>query len=81
MDYQAALAKLDALRLALERQMARDPNSSKDFPELCMLYGEVEEIVHRFAGVSKIEVPNNFSKPATYPNFIEAGFLSGRTIH
>lgn len=81
MDYKTALVKLDALRSAIEQQMADHSPSKERYANICMLYGEVEEVVHRFGGVSKIEVPNNFSKAPTYPNFIEAGFLSGRTIH
>ncbi len=80
MDYTAALEKLEALRLALRRQIVSP--SEDDYEKLCLLYGEVEEIVHRFGGESRVEVPLDYgAKPAVYPNFIEAGFMSGRTIH
>jgi hypothetical protein len=80
-DYKAALQKLEALRQAMQKQLAASP-SQEDYEAFCVLYGEVEETIHRFAGNSKVEVPlHHGAKPAVYPNFIEAGFLSGRTIH
>jgi hypothetical protein len=83
MDYKAALEKLESLRAAIEKQRAaRGSQSPDDFQRLCILYGEAEEIITRFAGISKVQVPLLAGdKPAEYPNFIEAGYLSGRTIH
>lgn len=83
MDYKNALTKLEALRNAIEGNLkAGHVQSPEEYAELCVLYGEAEEIVTRFGGVSRVEVPlHHDAKPAVYPNFIEAGFLSGRTIH
>jgi hypothetical protein len=81
MDYKAALEKLEALREAMQKQLTSGP-SPEDYENFCILYGQVEETIHRFAGDSKVEVPlGHGAKPAVYPNFIEAGYLSGRTIH
>jgi hypothetical protein len=82
MDYQVALTKLEALRAAIEKHRASPSPSNEDYQNLCILYGEVEEIIHRFAGDSRVEVPLHYGgKSAIYPNFIEAGYLSGRSIH
>jgi hypothetical protein len=84
MDYQAALAKLEALLATMDKIRANrgSPSARDDYNELCALYGETEEIIKRFGGVSKVEVPMfGDTKPSVYPNFIEAGYLSGRTIH
>jgi len=82
MDYKGALEKLEALRRAMERQDASNSASPQDYQELCMYYGECEEIIHRFTGNSSVAVPlSHGAAPAIFPNFIEAGYLSGRTIH
>jgi hypothetical protein len=81
MDYKTALEKLEALLHLIERQKGGS-YSPEEFRELCMLYGECEETIHRFAGISRVIVPSFEAKSAEYPNFIEAGHLSGRTtIH
>lgn len=78
MDYKGALAKLERLRVA----MSKPQRSREEQDELCVLYGEVEEVVRRFAGDSIIEVPRGMSQGVdTYHNFIEAGYLSDRSIH
>lgn len=83
MDYKATLAKLEAFRAVIEKYMAHWTNASREeYVELCTLYGEVEEVIKRFGGESRIEVPERSDvKPSVYPNYIEAGFLSGRTFH
>ena len=83
MNFKEALVKLEALRGAIEK--VRDvsgPHPEED-QNIAEIYGEVEEIVHRFAKDEKIEVPSRYGnvKPNIYPNFIEAGYLSGRNIH
>jgi REase_DpnII-MboI len=84
MDYQAALAKLEALRGSMDklRTNISSASSKQDHDELCVRYGEAEEIIEQFGGVSRVEVPMfGSTKPSVYPNFIEEGYLSGRTIH
>ena len=83
MDYNVALGKLEALRIAVEKHQTDRPSPSpEDYQDLCLLYGEAEELIHRFAGTSKVEVPVDVgAKPAVYPSSIEAGFMSGRTIY
>ncbi len=45
-----------------------------------MLYGEVEELIHRIDGVREITV-NGRGGSSIYKDYISAGFLSGRTFH
>ena len=80
MEYKAALEKLELLREAMQKQMTSSP-SQEDHENFCLLYGQLEETIHRFARNSKIEVPFLHGvKPSVYPNYIEAAFLSGRTF-
>jgi len=79
LNYQVALEKLEALRDCLEKAQS-GVETQEDRSNLCMRYGEVEEIINRFGGVNRIEVPERGGK-SVYPNYIEAGYLSGRTIH
>jgi len=83
MDYKDAPAKLEALRAAMDKHRSNAGSAPKDYEQLCILYGEAEETIRRFSVDSKVEVPQHHGglKPAVYPNFIEAGYLSGRTIH
>jgi REase_DpnII-MboI len=81
MDYNVALSKLENLLVAMKKIMTPSPQKD-DYESFCTLYGEVEELVRRFGGENRVEVPLfSGAKSAVYPNFIEAGFLSGRTIH
>lgn len=79
MDYQGALEKLEALLEYLEKDKS-GKMTAEDRSILCMRYGEVEEIINRFGGVDRIEVHGRGGK-SVYPNYIEAGYLSERTIH
>lgn len=86
MDYKNILIKLELLREKANRCMTTDYSSSehqalKD--DIAILYGELEEVITRIAGIRKILVPATFSDTAAseYPNFIEAGFLSNRGEH
>lgn len=82
MDYKGALEKLEALRVALENYKAnRFSSRTKQFENLCALYGEMEEVICRFAGISNIEVPGIVgSKPNIYPNFIEAALSTSHYL-
>ena len=82
MDYTTALQKLEALRLAIEEDLTGSSRTTEQRHQLYMLYGECEEIIRRFTADAHIRVPQGYgAPPVEYPNFIEAGFLSGRSIH
>lgn len=81
MNYKNALNTLNEM-LALVNKTARDGWSREDHDNLASLYGEVEDVIHKIEGKSKIEVEiHGRTKPIIYSNFIEAGYLSGRTFH
>lgn len=48
--------------------------------EICETYGEVADVFDEIIGKQGIEVPGRRVK-SKYPNYFEAGFLSGCTIH
>jgi predicted nucleotide-binding protein len=48
--------------------------------EICETYGEVADIFDEVVGKQKIQVSGRGGK-SEYPNYFEAGFLSGRTFH
>jgi hypothetical protein len=87
MDYPSALEKLEHLRALIETYMpiwSRSTPESKELRDrICEAYGEVEEIIERVDGRREIDVPplQGGMAPTVYPNFVEAGFLSGSTIH
>jgi hypothetical protein len=79
MNYKETLENLEAFKALVDniRNLTKE-----DREKLYMLYGAIEEVINRFGGVSKIEVPSHGSgKPSIYNNFVEAGYLSGRTFH
>lgn len=77
MDYKTALTKLEAL-LALLDQSEQSPETRD---QAHMLYGEVEDIITRLVGTRNIQVPLHGNLTGAFPNFIEAGYFSGRSIH
>ena len=83
MDYKKALVKLESFRALLQCVIRGEASLPKDqTDQIYIQYGELEELITRFAGIDKISVPLHYgAKDAIYPNYIEAGFLSGRTIH
>lgn len=86
MDYKDALRRLEELQALIEEYRGRMYKSGENTQDLsrriCEKYGEVEDVIDRLAGRSEIAVPiHGGAKPVIYPNFIEAGYLSGRTIH
>lgn len=85
MDYKDALRRLEEFRVLVEEHNKTKYDSGDESQSLARRlfekYGEIEDIVEQFAGRSEIAVPSINAKPAIYPNFIEAGYLSGRAIH
>lgn len=73
MNYKNALEILESLLDAIEKK--------EDQKIIATRYGAAEEIIHRFGGIAKVEIPQGFGVTSTYPNYIEAGYLSNRTTH
>ncbi|HUF37696.1 MAG TPA: hypothetical protein VMN57_04170, partial [Anaerolineales bacterium] len=50
--------------------------------EVYLMYGELEDVFDQFLGTSQISVPSaRGGTTSIHKNYIEAGYLSGRTIH
>jgi len=87
MSYKEALIKLERLLGLIEQYMPimhdSTPEAKQLSRQICDAYGEVEDIIERVEGHREVEVPTQRGglKAETYPNFIEAGFLSGFSIH
>jgi hypothetical protein len=86
-DYAKALERLEHLRGLIDRKLPRMYESSaegKALPqEISEVYRELEDLIERFVGRSEISVPaaRGGTPPSVHPNFIAAGFLSGRALH
>lgn len=79
MNYQEVLKNLEAFKALVERD---DKWDKKTHEKICMLYGSIEEVINRFGGVDKIEVPVYGNvKPVVYSNLVAAAYLSGSTYH
>jgi predicted nucleotide-binding protein len=88
MDYAAKLAALEGLKELVDQYAStiRDAERGEERKMLrdniCDLYGQVADVYAEFVGNKSIAVPMFGSgTPSHYPNYFEAGFLSGRTIH
>jgi predicted nucleotide-binding protein len=86
MDYGSKLQRLEYLRGLVERYVPLMYGSSEEVQrlhrELCEVYGEVADAFEETVGRQRIDVPNSGGGGSSaYPNFFEAGFLSGRSIH
>jgi uncharacterized protein (TIGR02391 family) len=86
MDYKDSLSRLEELRELLDRYKERMYSSDEEVKKLhqqvCEKYGEVKNIIEHVVGRDRISVPIRGNvQPSIYTNFIEAGFLSGRSIH
>ena len=87
MNYEDALKRLERLRELIDKYMPLQNQSAPDVQDLLRqiyeAYGEVEEIIERIEGRGSVTVPplRGGMQPATYSNFIEAGFLSGFNAH
>ena len=78
MNYQEVLKNLEAFKAFVERDDKWDKETHE---KICMLYGSIEEVINRFGGIDKIEVPIDGVKPVVYPNLVAAAYLSGSTYH
>jgi hypothetical protein len=83
MEYAEALDKLEELRSLMDAARKDDASlSDEERAEMCMLYGELEEVVTRAIGVSPVVVPQmHDNPPVTFNNLIEAGYFSCWTTH
>ena len=85
MDYPAKLQRLEYLRQLVDRYnevKAEPTDEGKNLRvEIAEVYGEVADVFDAILGKSKVEVPKSGGLRALYPNYFEAGFLSGRTFH
>lgn len=85
MDYAAKLARLEHLRDLLERYNKvkyESTDEARDLSaEVAEVYGEVADVFDEVVGRRNVAVPIHGSVVSHYPNYFEAGFLSGRTIH
>jgi hypothetical protein len=80
MDQKEVLAKFEELREKCLKY-SQGKYGEVDHDRLASLYGELEPIIEHILGIEEIEV--ELSHGATYKckNYIEAGFLTGRTMH
>jgi hypothetical protein len=78
MNYQEALEKLERLLDGYKKAFI-DKSDSVSIEDLCMLYGELEEVIHRFAGKDTVVVQSRYAYEAdqVYPNYIAAPLFSG----
>lgn len=86
MNNKGKLEKLERLIVLVNEYIPIMYNSTEEreqlFRRICELYGEVSDVFDETVGRQKIEVPGvSGGSPSIYPNFFEAGFLSGRTMH
>lgn len=83
MDYAAALEKLEKLKELLERlHSATGDTASELRSQISETYGEVSGVYGEVVPAQRISVPTAGSRTANvYPNYFEAGFLSGRTFN
>lgn len=82
MDYQEALQKLERLRDGYTQFCLKpEPEETglESLEEVIMLYGEVEEVINRFVGISEITVDPGTVHSTAYSNYIAATLLSGRS--
>jgi predicted nucleotide-binding protein len=86
MNYDSKLARLEHLRDIVEQYIPLMHGSTDEgrrlHQEICEVYGEVADAFAEVVGQQRVDVPNGGGPgSSTYPNFFEAGFLSGRSIH
>jgi len=87
MDYASKLARLEHLRDLVDQYIpliyGGSDKAKQLHQEICETYGEVVDVFDEVVGKQRIEVPGRRAKGtgSQYPNYFEAGFLSGRTTH
>lgn len=84
MNYAYKLARLEHLKDLADKYIPVMYSGSEEktqlHQEICETYGEVADVFDEIIGKQGIEVPGRGVK-SKYPNYFEAGFLSGCTIH
>lgn len=80
MNYQETLEKLEKL-LEGYRNAFIEKSHSVRTEDLALLYGELEEVIHRFAGRSTVVVRTIPGQDTIYPNYIEARIFSSKTFY
>ena len=85
MNHDEVIAKLEELRKVMEQYNGKMYESSDEAKalhgRLVSLYGEVADVIEQFEGRAEIVIPGGHGTKSVFPNYIEAGYLSGRTMH
>ncbi len=85
MDYKHKLERLEDLKNLVDKynpiKFSDSEGKTLLYQKICETYGEVEDIYSEIIGNQKVSVPKIRGGESQYPNYFEAGFLSGRTIH
>lgn len=85
MDYESKLARLEHLKEVVDQynqiKFSSTIDSKQLHEEICRTYGEVADVFDEIVGRNQVVVPRSKSESSYYPNYFEAGYLSGRTIH
>ena len=79
MDQKEALAKFEELREQCLKY-SQGKHNEVDNDRMARLYGELEPIIESILGIEKIEVELSHGATSKCKNYIEAGFLTGRTM-
>ena len=80
MNYKDIMAKLDKLREGYKAIIDNASNAEQK-EETKILYGEVEEVIHRFIGTENVVVQSHGTHSETFPNKIAAGLLATRSFY
>lgn len=84
LSFPDALRKLERLRQLVDEYNPIKYESGEKTKALAVeipqLYGEVEDMYKRHGGAQRVEFDDRGHK-MVYPNFFEAGYLSGRSFH
>src|SRR5262245_26941318 len=86
MNYKDALERLEHFRDELDRYRAMGNTGTPEARELhrrlAELYGDIADVIELVLGRQEIKAPNaGWGTVTTYPNLIEAGYFSSRTIY
>jgi hypothetical protein len=83
MDYTFKLERLEYLLNLLNVSSDNSEERERVHARTVQVYGEVEDVFNEALGRQRIEVPvaGSGGLVSIFPNFFEAGFLSGRTFY
>lgn len=80
MDHKEVLEKFEELKgLCLKHNQGK--YAEVDHDRLTSLYGVLEPIIEQVLGIEKVEVELSHGAISKCKNYIEAGFLTGRSMH